>query len=168
QAEDGILEVVVVEIFYLAPEPYRLLGTPDTIRVKAEAVARQRLSERSITLELVTRTENAAFELVRGEPVFRLERLRLGDELLAGADLPGAIVAVGVAKKEVRREWNEVAASPAEDVGDGDTPFLSEEIEARKLQRGEDLRAIVIERRGWVRDEKSHLFEPRGIAPEQI
>ncbi len=53
QSEDGILEIVVVQILDLLPEPDRLLGGPDAVRIEAEAVAGQRVGERAIALELV-------------------------------------------------------------------------------------------------------------------
>src|SRR4030095_7929698 len=47
-------------------------------------------------------------------------------------------------------------------------PFLSENIETRKLERREHLRAIVVERCCRVRDQKSKLFQPRRIVSDQI
>ena len=65
EAEDRILEVVVVEILNCASEPDGLLRRPDGIRIEAERVAGEGLGHRAIALEVVRRREDAAFELVR-------------------------------------------------------------------------------------------------------
>ena len=47
-------------------------------------------------------------------------------------------------------------------------PSLAEDIEAGELQRGENLRAVVVERRGGVGDQEAHLFEARRVVADQI
>jgi hypothetical protein len=44
---------------------------------------------------------------------------------------------------------------------------LTEKIETGKFERGDDLRSVVVERRGRVRQHEAHLFEPRRIASHE-
>jgi len=168
QAVDGVLEVVVLDVLDPLAEPDRLLGGPDAVRVEAEAVARERVREGPVALQLVLGWEDAALELVRGEPVALLERAGLGHELFDRADLPGAVLRVRVPEEEVRGERHPVTQAAAQELGHGHAPFLPQDVEARELQSGEDLRAVVIERRRRVGDDEAQLLDARGIAPEQI
>src|SRR5207249_11820720 len=90
EPEHGVLEVVVVEVLDLAPEPHRHFGGPDAVGIEAEAVARERGGERTIALQLVARREHAALELVRRESALLLERARLGDQVVPRAGFTGA------------------------------------------------------------------------------
>ena len=96
-----------------------------------------------------------------------LELCRLVHELLDGADFVRPIF-VRVAKKQIRRERHAVAKPSTENIGDRHAPALTENVEARKLERGEKLRAVVVKRGGRVGYEKAHLLDARGISAEQI
>ena len=166
EAEHRVLEIVVVEILDRAAEPDRLLGRPHGVRIEPEAVARQRRGDGAIALEVVVGREDAAFQLVRSEPVLRLERPCVRDELIRRAH--GAVaVGVGVAEEQIRRERHAIADAAAEDVADRHAPRLAEQIEARELERGDDLRAIVVERRRRIGEQEAHVLEAGRIAAEQ-
>ena len=47
-------------------------------------------------------------------------------------------------------------------------PLLPENIQARKLQRRQNLRPIVVKRRRRVGDLEPHLLKPRRIMPDEI
>ena len=120
----------------------------------------------AIALELVLRREHAAFELVRREAVLRLQLARMRDELVSGADRAPSVRG-RVPEEQVRRERNPIAHAPAEDVADRHSPRLPEQVEAGKFERGDHLRAIVVERRGRVREQEPHLLEQRRVAADE-
>src|SRR5215510_4838603 len=65
--ENGIFQIIVADVFDLLAEPDRGFRRPDAVRVEAEAiVAIDRGIERPVTLQLVLRLEDAAFQFVRG------------------------------------------------------------------------------------------------------
>src|SRR5207248_2991188 len=125
-------------------EPDRLLGRPHAVRIEAEAIAGKRRGERTIALELVLGREHSALQLVAAKAVLLLERCRLLHELIGGSYLV-LTVRVGIAIEEVGREGDAVAKRAAEDVIHRHVPLLTEQIEAGKFERGEDLRAVVVE-----------------------
>ena len=47
-------------------------------------------------------------------------------------------------------------------------PLLAEDVEAGELQRGQDLRAVVVERRRRIGDQEAHLLELRRVVADQI
>ena len=69
EAEHRVFEIVVVEILDGAAEPDRLLRRPHAVRIESESIARKCRGEGAVTLELVIGMEDAAFHLVRREPV---------------------------------------------------------------------------------------------------
>ena len=75
---------------------------------------------------------------------------------------------VRVAEEAVRRERHAVAQPAAEDVADRHAPRLAEDVEAGELQRRQDLRAVVVERRGRIGDHEPHLLEARRIMADEI
>src|SRR5262249_19678017 len=157
-----------VEILDPLAEPDRLLRGPYAVRVEAKAVAGQRGRERAIALELVRGRKHAALQLVRLEPVRSLELTCVIDELVARPNFTVARLRVCISKKQIRRERHTVAHLAAQNVVNRDAPLLSENVETRELQRRQNLGAVVVERRGGVGDEESHLLEPRRIAADQV
>ena len=97
--------------------------------------------------------------------LFELERV--GDELFAGANLARSIARIRITKKQIRSKWHAVAHLPADDVVNRHAPLLPEDVETGKLERGQNLRAIVVERRRRIRDQKAHLLELRRIAADE-
>ena len=172
-AVDGVFQVVVAHALDLLSEPDSLLRRPDAVRVEAEAVAARRpraqlLGQRAVTLQLVLGREDAALQLVRGEAVALLQRARVGDELLGRADFARARFRVRIAEEEVGGERDALSQPPAQDVGDGGSPLLAEQVEAGKFEGGEDLRAVVVERGRRVGDEEAHLFEAGRVVADQV
>jgi len=167
QTEHGIFEIVVVQVLDLATEPDGLLGRPHAVRIEAKAVAGQRVGQGAIAFELVRGREYATLQLVRREAVLGLEGARFGDQLVHRAHFT-RVVSVWISKEQIRREGNPVAQSAAEDRVDGDPPLLPEDVQARELERGEDLRPVVVERGGGIRDDEPHLLEERWIVPDEV
>ena len=91
------------------------------------------------------------------------------DELVDRADLAALPSrGFGVAEEQIRRERHAVAQLAAEDVVDRHAPLLAEDVEAGELQRGEHLRAVVVERRGRVGDQEAHLLELRRVVADEV
>ena len=122
-------------------------------------------AERAVALELVVGREDAALELVGREAVLRLQRAGLRHQLLGGPDLAAAGLGSRVAEEEVRGERHALAQPAAEDLADRHAPLLAEDVEAGELERGHELRAVVVERGGRVRDQEAHLLERAGSWP---
>ena len=138
------------------------------VRIEAKAVPWQRRGDRAVALELVLRREHAALQLVAREAVAGLERLRERHELVDAAHLALAVLRARVTEEEIRRERHAVAQPPAEDLRDRHAPLLAQDVEARELERREQLRPVVVERSGRVGDPVAHLLEPCRIVPEQV
>src|SRR5204862_7948035 len=75
---------------------------------------------------------------------------------------------VPMADEQVRRERHAVAQLPAEQIVHRPTELLAEDVEAGELEGGEDLRAVVVERCGRVRDLEAHLLELRRIVADEV
>src|SRR5262252_1210397 len=99
--EDRILEIVVVDVLDVLPEPDRLLRGPHRVRVEAEGVVGHRLGERSITFQLVRRAEDAALQFMGPESVRFPELQSVLDELLTGAHFAGPVAWIWIAKKQI-------------------------------------------------------------------
>src|SRR4030095_1231536 len=122
---------VVADVFDLLAEPDRGFRRPDAVRVEAEAVvAVERKGERPVTLQLVFRREDPAFQFVRCESVTFLQLLRLSDELFDGSHFARAVFRARVAKEEIRSERHAILQTTAEDVRDGHAPLLPKDVEA--------------------------------------
>src|SRR5512133_1168650 len=167
-AEHRILEVVVLQILDVLAEPDRLLGGPDAVRVETKAITGKRGGDRAVALELELRWKHATLQLVRRESVRRLERERLGDELVARSYFARSVGRAWITEEQIRCERNVIAQSSADDVADRNTPRLTQNVETCELQRGQHLRAIVVQRRSWISDAKAHLLEPRRIVAEDV
>ena len=147
-APDRVLEIVVADVEDAAAEVDRVGERQRAVRVVAKALAGQRRGERAIARELVRRRIDAAFQLVRREAVRRLERARVGDELLGRAHLALAGFGIGVAEEEIARELDGVAQLAAEQRMDGHAELLADDVEAGELDRRVQLRAVVVQARG--------------------
>ncbi len=112
--------------------------------------------------------EDAALQLVRGEAEAPLERAGQLQELIDGAYFAGAVPRIGIAEKTVAREGHAVAQAAAENLAYRRIPGLAENIQAGEFQRGQRLRAVVIQGGGGVGDEEPHLFETRRIVTNQV
>src|SRR6185295_8903448 len=86
------------------------------------------------------------------------------DELLDGPNFARFALRVRITKEQVRSKRYAVTQTPTENLGNRNTPPLPEDIETRKLDRRQHLRAIVIKRCCRIRDQKSQFFEMRRIA----
>src|SRR3954471_23325994 len=125
ETEHWILQIVVIQVFDGAPEPDRLLGRPDGVRIEAEAVAGKCRRQRPIALQVVFERKHATFELVGAKPVLRLQRARESHDLLRGAN--GSLAApVRVAVEQIRRKRHAIADAPAENVTYRHAPRLAE------------------------------------------
>ena len=96
-----------------------------------------------------------------------LHRARERDQLIDRPDRAGA-VRRGVSEEQVRRKRHAIADAAAENVAHRHAPRLSQQIETRELDRGDHLRAVVVERCGGIGEQEPHLFEPRRIAADEI
>ena len=121
----------------------------------------------AVAFELVLRREHAPLQLVRGEAVLCLQRARLADELLGRSHLARA-VPIRIAEEQVRGERDAVLQAAAQDLGDRHAPLLAEDVQAGELERGQDLRAVVVERGRRVGDQEPHLLEPRRVVADEI
>ena len=74
---------------------------------------------------------------------------------------------VRVAVEQVRRKRHAIADAPAENVTDGHAPRLAEQIETGEFKRGDDLRSVVVERCGRVREHEPHFLQPRRVAADE-
>ncbi len=156
---DRVLEIVVAEIEDAAAERDGVRERQRGIRVVAEALARQRRRQRAIARELVRGRIDAALQLVRREAVRRLQRRGLGDELLRRAHFALAGHGIGVPEEEVARELDGIAELAAEERMHGYAELLAHDVEARELDRGVELRAIVVEARRRIADLEAHRLE---------
>src|SRR5437868_8524307 len=59
-----IFKIIVSNVFDLLTKPDRRLGGPHSIRIKTEAIVRQRRCKSAITFQFVLRRKYSAFELV--------------------------------------------------------------------------------------------------------
>src|SRR5690348_985032 len=103
-----------------------------------------------------------------GESEAALERACVFDELIDGANLARAGFGIGVTEEAIGSERHAIAQAAAEKVADRHAPGLAKNIEARELQCGEYLSAIVVQRSGRVGDEETHLLQPRRIVAHQV
>ena len=156
---DRVLEVVVANVEDAAAEGDRVRERQRGIGVVAKALAGQRRRQRAIAGELVRRRIDAALQLVRREAVRRLERRRVGDELLRRAHFALAGDGIGVAEEEIARELDGVAQLAAEQRVHGHAELLAHDVEARELDRRVELRAVVVEARRRIADLEAHRFE---------
>ena len=163
-----ILEVVVVQVLDVPAEPDGLLRRPDPVGVEAQAVVRERGREGPIAFQLVARWKHAALEFVGAESALLFQGTGLGDELLQGPHLAGAVYGVGVAEEQVRRERHLIAQAAPEDLGYRHAPGLAQHVEAGELDGGEELRPLVVQRRGRIGDEEAQLFDPPRVAPDEV
>src|SRR6266511_4872197 len=92
----------------------------------------------------------------------------MGDELLYGPHLARAVYRVRVAEEQVRRERHVVAQAAPEDLGYGHAPGLTQHVETGELDGGEQLRPLVVQRRGRIGDEVAQLFDPSRVAPDEV
>ena len=145
-----------------------MLGGPDAVRIEAQTVARQRLRECAVALELVAGWEHAALELVGGESPLSLHGLGFRDELVDGAHFAGSVSGVGVAEEQVRREPDLIAQRATENCAHRHAPRLPHEVQARELHGGEHLGPQVVQRGGRVGNEKAQFLDARGVAPDEI
>ncbi len=167
EPEDGILEIVVVEILDGPSESDGLFGRPDGIGIESHGIAWDCRGDGTVALEIVVGRKHPALQFVRSEPVFLLELARVFYELIGRAH--GATpIGGGIAIEQVRRERDAVANASAEDVAHRYTPRLAQKIQAGELERRDDLRAVVVERGRRVGEQEAHLLEARRVAPEQI
>ena len=90
------------------------------------------------------------------------------DQLIDGADLAAAGPRIGIAEETIRGERHAIAQRAAEDLVHRHAPRLAENIEAGELERGEHLRAVVVERRGRVGDAEAHLLEVRRVVADEV
>ena len=100
------------------------------------------------------------------KPYLALQLAGVRDELVSGADRAPS-VGGRVPVEQVRCERNPIANAPAEDVADRNSPLLPEQVEAGKFQRRDNLRAIVVERGGRVREQEPHVLEQGGVAADE-
>src|SRR5262245_54757376 len=93
---------------------------------------------------------------------------RVCHQLLNRTDLSAARVWIRITKEAVRRKSHAVAQAPAKNVADWNAPRLPENIQTRKLDSREDLRAIVVKRCSGICDEEADFLKTRGIVPNEI
>src|SRR5579884_1921179 len=110
----------------------------------------------------------AALELVAFEPEAALHLARGLDELIDGPNLTRSGFRIRVAEEAICRKGHAIAQRPAQNVAYRHAPGLPQNIQASEFQCREHLRAIVIERSGWIRDQKTHLLDAGRITSHQI
>src|SRR5439155_1011293 len=81
-------------------------------------------------------------------------------ELLDGSDLAASILRIRIAKEEIRGEGHPITQAAAKNFRNRQAPLLAQKVETGELDRGENLSAIVIERRRRIRNQETHFFEP--------
>jgi hypothetical protein len=119
-------------------------------------------------LKLVRGRIDPALQLVRGESVRGLERRRLRDELLRRAHFALPCRRIGVAKEEVAREIDGIAQLAAQQRMHGNAELLAHDVEAGELDRGVELRAIVVEARGGIADLEAQRLERENVVAAEI
>src|SRR5216684_3105008 len=112
--------------------------------------------------------KDTALELVRREPKLFFSTPRERQHLLDRTNLPGARLRIRIPKKTIRGEWHFLTQPSAENVAHRHSPRLSQNIEARKFQRRQNLSPVIIKRCSWIGDEKSHLLQTGRIVSNQI
>ena len=97
-----------------------------------------------VRFNFVIRMEHAALHLVRREtePPFHLRCKR--NQLLGSANLSLASRRIRISPEAVRRKSDTFAQTPAQNLTHRHAPRLPQDIETRKLQRRQCLRAVVI------------------------
>src|SRR5208337_3955163 len=155
QAENGIFQVIVVQVFNRSAELDGLLCRPHGVWVKPQPIPGQCGSERAIALQVVLRQKNSALQLVRGEAPSLLEFLCVRHELLNGANFSGPISGAGITEKEIGRKFIPDHKAATENLGGRNSPRLPQDVETREFKRRDDLRSIVVERSRWVTGKKS-------------
>ncbi len=101
------------------------------------------------------------------KPYAGLQRARLSHKVVFRPDGAQA-VCCGIPKKEIRRKVHAVADTASEDVGHRNAPRLAQQIETRELDGRNNLRSIVVEGRGGIREKKPHLLQARGVSSLQV
>src|SRR5439155_9834087 len=168
QTPGRVLEVVVPQVLDRAPEAHRLLDREHRVRVEANAVLGEGLRERSEALELVIGRKDAALQLVRAEAEAAAELGGVLDELGLRAHLALARLRVRVAEEEVARERYLLAEFAPEQLVDGYTEPLAEQVEAGELDRRVHLHAVVVEAGGRVADLEPERGQVCRVVADQV
>src|SRR5207248_1090725 len=79
-----------------------------------------------------------------------------------------ASIGIGVTKEQVTREFHAVAQLAAKYCVHRNTELLAHDVETRELERGVQLRAVVVEARGGVADLEAHRLEREHVVAEQV
>ena len=145
-----------------------LFGGPDAVGVEAQGVVGEGGGDGAIDFEFVVGMEDAGLHFVGGEAEALLEGAGVATTWSMVRTSPSPVCGIRVAEETVGREGDAVAQAAAEDVADRDAPGLAEDVEAGEFERGEDLGAVVVERRGRVGDQEAHLFEARGVVADEV
>jgi len=99
-----------------------------------------------------------------------LQRGRVGDELLRRADLAATGDGIGVAEEQIAREVDHRAQLAAEQRMHGNAELLPDDVEAGELDRGVELRPVVVQARRRIADleaQRQPSFGGRsGCAPQ--
>src|SRR5688572_7334820 len=114
------------------------------------------------------RREHASLELVRRESVLPDELSRVRDDLLRRLFSTVAGLLVAISEEQVRGERHVVAQRAAEQIARADAQLLTDDIDARELDRRVKLRAVVVQRRRWIADLPIQLLELKWIVTDQI
>ena len=81
---------------------------------------------------------------------------------------PAPVCRIGVAEEAVGGKRDAVAQAAAEDLADRNAPGLSQNVETGEFQRGQNLRPIVVERRGGIGDQEAHLLDAGRVVAHQV
>ena len=163
----GIFQVIVAQALDGLSEADGLFGGPDAVGVEAHRIGGEVVGQRAVRFQLVIRMENARLHLMGGEAEAAFQAFGVGQHLVYGANFALARARIGVAEETVSGKRNAVAQTAAEDLRDRHSPCLAEDIEAGEFECGEDLGAIVVQRRGGIGDEEAHLLQPRRVVTHQ-
>ena len=168
QSVHRIFEIVVANVLDGLSEADGLFCGPDPVRIEPERISWQRRRQCTISFELVIRMKNPRLQLMRGEAEALFQGERIRDQLVDGANFTGAGARIGISEKTVRSEGDPVAQTAAQNIRNGHAPRLAQDVEAGELECRENLRAVVVQRRRRVGDQKSHFFNTRRIVPDEI
>ena len=165
---DRIFVVVVVQVGDAFAEADRVGKRERAIRIEADAIAGAGFRNRAKCGQFVIRRIDAAFQLVRLESMLGLQRLCMRNELLERSHFALASLAIGMAKEQIARKRNRVAHAATQQITDRNAEFLSDDVQARELDRCVQLRPIVVEAGGRIADREAHRFQPEHIVPAKI
>ena len=103
-----------------------------------------------------------------GEAVAVFEGTGIFQHLVDSADLSRAGSGVRVTEEAVGGKRDAVAQAATENLRDRDAPGLSQNIETREFQRGQDLGPIVVEGGGGIGDQEAHFLNAGGVVSHQV